>query len=199
MSSLRARQKQARSDQIIEAARSLFLKNGYSKTNMDAIADAAEVGVATIYIYFENKEGLVSALIRKDVSELGQEADELLKHLSDDPAEAVISLLDIYRKFEDYVSYELMREFIIQAKTEGPISDIIAWSHQIQIDGVKRALEHGQKAQTVSPTLDAEIAAGVIIDLLDRYISRLTSETGQSTDPDILPKYIRILFENWLA
>lgn len=199
MSSLRARQKQARSDQIIEAARSLFLKNGYSKTNMDAIADAAEVGVATIYIYFENKEGLVSALIRKDVSELGQEADELLKHLSDDPAEAVISLLDIYRKFEDYVSYELMREFIIQAKTEGPISDIIAWSHQIQIDGVKRALEHGQKAQTVSPTLDAEIAAGVIIDLLDRYISRLTSETGQSTDPDILSKYIRILFENWLA
>ena len=199
MSSLRARQKQARSEQILEAARRLFLENGYSKTNMDAIADAAEVGVATIYIYFENKEGLVSALIRKDVSELGQEADELLKHLSDDPAEAVISLLDIYRKFEDYVSYELMREFIIQAKTEGPISDIIAWSHQIQVDGVKRALEHGQKAQTVSPTLDTEIAAGVIIDLLDRYISRLTSETGQSTDPDILPKYIRILFENWLA
>jgi AcrR family transcriptional regulator len=199
MSSLRARQKKARSDQIIEAARRLFVANGYSKTNMDAIAEAAEVGVATIYIYFENKEGLVSALIQKDVLRLGYEADELLKSLPDDPAEGVIAILDIYRKFEDYVSYELMREFIIQAKSNGPISDIVAWSHEIQVDGIRRALEHGQKSKTVSATLDTELAAGVIVDLLDRYISRLTSETGSSTDPDILPKYIRVLFQNWLA
>lgn len=199
MSSLRARQKKARRDQIIEAARSLFVANGYSKTNMDAIADAAEVGVATIYIYFENKEGLVSALIQKDMLRLGHEADELLKSLPDDPAESVIAILDIYRKFEDYVSYELMREVIIQAKSDGPVSDIVAWSQKIQVDGIRRALEQGQKAKTVSPTLDTELAAGVIVDLLDRYISRLTSETGGSTDPDILPKYIKILFQNWLA
>jgi AcrR family transcriptional regulator len=199
MSSLRARQKKVRSDQIIEAARSLFVANGYSKTNMDAIADAAEVGVATIYIYFENKEGLVSALIQKDMLRLGHEADELLKSLPDDPAEGVIAILDIYRKFEDYVSYELMREVIIQAKSDGPVSDIVAWSQKIQVDGIRRALEHGQKAKTVSPTLDTELAAGVIVDLLDRYISRLTSETGASTDPDILPRYIKILFQNWLA
>ncbi len=199
MSSLRARQKKARSDQIIEAARRLFVANGYSKTNMDAIADAAEVGVATIYIYFENKEGLVSALIQKDMLSLGHEADELLKSQPDDPAEAVIAILDIYRKFEDYVSYELMREFIIQAKSDGPISDIVAWSHKIQVDGIRRALEHGQNVKTVSTTLDTELAAGVIVDLLDRYISRLTSETGRYTDPDILPKYIKVLFQNWLA
>jgi AcrR family transcriptional regulator len=199
MSSLRARQKKARSDQIIEAARRLFVANGYSKTNMDAIAEAAEVGVATIYIYFENKEGLVSALIQKDMLRLGHEADESLKSLPDDPAEGVIAILDIYRKFEDYVSYELMREVIIQAKSNGPVSDIVAWSQKIQVDGIRRALEHGQKAKTVSPTLDTELAAGVIVDLLDRYISRLTSETGSSTDPDILPKYIRTLFQNWLA
>jgi len=199
MSSLRARQKQARSDQILEAARILFVKNGYSKTNMDAIADAALVGVATIYIYFENKEGLVSALIRKDVSELGKEAERLLKCLPDDPAESVISILDIYRKFENYVSYELMREFIIQAKSDGPVSEVIGWTHKIQVDGVKRALEHGQKNKTISSSLDTDLAAGIIVDLLDRYISRLTSETGQSTDPEILPNYIRILFQNWLA
>jgi AcrR family transcriptional regulator len=199
MSSLRARQKKARRDQIIEAARRLFVANGYSKTNMDAIADAAEVGVATIYIYFENKEGLVSALIQKDMLRLGHEADELLKSLPDDPAEAVIAILDIYRKFEDYVSYELMREVIIQAKSDGPVSDIVAWSHAVQVDGIRRALEHGQKSKTVSASLDTELAAGVIVDLLDRYISRLTSETGSATDPNILPKYIRLLFQNWLA
>jgi AcrR family transcriptional regulator len=197
MSSLRLRQKQARSEQILEAARTLFLERGYSKTNMEAIAEAAEVGIATIYTYFDNKEGVVAAIIRKDVLELQKEAEELLNRLPKEPVDAVIALLGIYRKFDDYISYDMMRDFIIQAKVDGPVRETMHWTHIVQVDQVKRALEHGQKAGTVSRALACDDAACIVIDLLDRYVSRITSDSNRPKDAEALHRYIRVLFEPW--
>lgn len=49
---------------IVHAARKLFLEGGYAKTSMDGIADAAGVGIKTIYRHFENKDDLFSAVMR---------------------------------------------------------------------------------------------------------------------------------------
>jgi TetR/AcrR family transcriptional repressor of mexJK operon len=49
---------------IVYAARKLFLEGGYAKTSMDGIADAAGVGIKTIYRHFENKDDLFSAVMR---------------------------------------------------------------------------------------------------------------------------------------
>ena len=68
--SLRARQKELRKKQMLEAARKLFIANGYSKTSIETIAQNAEVGVATVYTYFENKENLAANLIRSDINEI---------------------------------------------------------------------------------------------------------------------------------
>ncbi len=44
---------------IIEAARSLFAKQGYEETSIAEIARAAGVGVGTVYLYFENKRQIL--------------------------------------------------------------------------------------------------------------------------------------------
>ncbi len=49
---------------IVHAARKLFLEGGYAKTSMDSIADAAGVGIKTVYRHFENKDDLFSAVMR---------------------------------------------------------------------------------------------------------------------------------------
>lgn len=49
---------------IVRAARKLFLEGGYAKTSMDGIADAAGVGIKTVYRHFENKDDLFSAVMR---------------------------------------------------------------------------------------------------------------------------------------
>jgi len=48
---------------IVHAARKLFLESGYAKTSMDSIADAAGVGIKTVYRHFENKDDLFSAVM----------------------------------------------------------------------------------------------------------------------------------------
>ena len=54
---------------VIEAARRLFLANGYERTTLGAVAQAARVSVATVKAIFANKAGLVSAV--RDVALAG--------------------------------------------------------------------------------------------------------------------------------
>ena len=48
---------------ISEAAEKLFIKQGIEKTTVSQIADLAGYSKATIYVYFENKEEIVSYLV----------------------------------------------------------------------------------------------------------------------------------------
>ena len=48
MMSLRERQKQKRREDMLAAARTLFVERGYSRSTMEAIAERAEVGVAGV-------------------------------------------------------------------------------------------------------------------------------------------------------
>ena len=50
-------------DQIVAAARKLFLESGYGTVSMDAIAAEAGVSKRTVYSHFQNKETLFGAII----------------------------------------------------------------------------------------------------------------------------------------
>lgn len=63
--STRRREQAARTRQdVVEAAQHLFLVDGYAKTTVGAIAEAAGVSVETVYKGFGGKPGLVRALVR---------------------------------------------------------------------------------------------------------------------------------------
>lgn len=53
----------AKRQAILEAAKTLFLDNGYASTSMDAVAAAAGVSKLTVYSHFNDKETLFSAAV----------------------------------------------------------------------------------------------------------------------------------------
>jgi TetR/AcrR family transcriptional repressor of mexJK operon len=55
---------QRKQSAIVRAARNLFLDGGYAKTSMDSIAEAAGVGIKTVYRHFLNKDDLFSAVMQ---------------------------------------------------------------------------------------------------------------------------------------
>ncbi|MBV9919013.1 MAG: TetR/AcrR family transcriptional regulator [Solirubrobacterales bacterium] len=67
----RAQKAQATHDRIVEAARHLFLQRGYVQTTIDAIAEAADVAVETVYARFRNKTNLMIAVKHATVTEDG--------------------------------------------------------------------------------------------------------------------------------
>ncbi len=67
-------------EQILQGAMQVFLSHGYAGTSMDRIAAASSVSKQTIYSYFQDKEGLFTALIERiTIHRLQQElgCDEL--------------------------------------------------------------------------------------------------------------------------
>lgn len=68
----REREKELRKNQILDAAKTLLLERGLKGTSVQRIAKKAELGVATIYAYYQNKEDLFSALQQEGLRLLQQ-------------------------------------------------------------------------------------------------------------------------------
>lgn len=93
---------------ILEAARKLFLDNGYEKTSIRSIADAIEYSPATIYLYFKDKNELLFALHQEAFQKLIEEFSNVL-HIRD-PYERLLAMGKHYMAyaFENPDLYELM-------------------------------------------------------------------------------------------
>ncbi|WP_025037146.1 TetR/AcrR family transcriptional regulator [Bradyrhizobium sp. DOA9] len=64
----------AKCSQILESARVLFLDQGFDATSMDAIARAAGVSKATLYVHFDDKDDLLLALVNEECRRYGPKA-----------------------------------------------------------------------------------------------------------------------------
>jgi TetR/AcrR family transcriptional repressor of mexJK operon len=61
---------QAKREQILKAARSLFLAQGYARTSMDAVTQEAGVSKQTLYAYFPSKVELIAAIVGDELETL---------------------------------------------------------------------------------------------------------------------------------
>ncbi|MGH8352349.1 MAG: TetR/AcrR family transcriptional regulator [Pseudomonas sp.] len=114
----------AKRQAILEAAKTLFLRNGYDGSSMDAIAAEAGVSKLTVYSHFTDKETLFSAAVQAKCEE---QLPELLFELTEGaPIEAV--LLNIGRGFHTLInsreSVELHRVMVTQATQNPKLSQL---------------------------------------------------------------------------
>ena len=59
-------------DNILQAAKSLFLRKGYTAASMREIAEEAGIGKATIYHHFQDKETIFKTLISTNIGKMHQ-------------------------------------------------------------------------------------------------------------------------------
>ena len=85
---------------ILEAAKSLFLSNGYEGSSMDAIAAEAAVSKLTVYSHFTDKETLFAAAVK---SKCEEQLPELLFELGDEVPVAQV-LLSIGRSCNELIN-----------------------------------------------------------------------------------------------
>jgi len=67
VSARRVREREARVSLILDAALQIFTSRGLHDGTMEEIAEAAELGKATLYYYFPSKETILHALVEKTI------------------------------------------------------------------------------------------------------------------------------------
>ena len=114
---------------IIEAARSLFAKQGYEETTISEIARAAGVGVGTVYLYFQNKRRIlieVSVSVNASIA-TAMQAPELLAI----PIQQIPRLLitESFRKCHENVA--VMSLYQVNVPSPEEMSQLIVADQQI--------------------------------------------------------------------
>jgi AcrR family transcriptional regulator len=89
------------SDLLIATARTVFAEKG-AEAPLDEIAKRAGVGPGTLYRHFPNRDALVEAVYKDEVSELADLADELLAAHPDEPLVALDEWMRAQIKFVNH-------------------------------------------------------------------------------------------------
>lgn len=89
----RQRELELRRADILAAATEVFAERGFEGAQVSEIASRAEVSLATIYVLFDNKEGLYRALLQEVSLDIFARVGELVKGI-EDPVENLLAMVD---------------------------------------------------------------------------------------------------------
>jgi len=94
----REREKENLRQEILDAARQLFVKNGYDNVSMRQIAEKIEYSPTTIYLYFKDKDELIQSLVEETFRKLEHEL-EAIKTAGLDPVLSLRKGAEAYIRF----------------------------------------------------------------------------------------------------
>src|SRR5262245_10596319 len=84
----REREKESLRQDILDAARELFISEGYENVSMRRIAERIEYSPTTIYLYFKDKAELLYSLCEETFSQLAERMSAIASE-SNDPVEVL--------------------------------------------------------------------------------------------------------------
>ncbi|MDX9785858.1 MAG: TetR/AcrR family transcriptional regulator [Desulfobacterales bacterium] len=109
------REKERRRQQILVAAKRVFLYKGFSRTTIEDIANEAELSAGTLYLYFKNKEELFASLSLRILQYLVirlEEVKAVMENSSNDRLEILKSAMyDVY----DFDTASIINMFHLQS------------------------------------------------------------------------------------
>ena len=172
----------ARQQQILEAAKSCFITNGFHQTSMRQILDAAEISAGAAYNYFAGKHDIVKAIVEEERADIDQVLEQL--NASKEPLSGIAQLVFDCIKYTDHDDAVLAVEIYAECSRNPDIKKL----DEENTDAMKKALQHavsrGVKSGTIAKRYSAEETAEWLLALIDGSISRI------ATNPKLKPKKV---------
>jgi len=167
---------EGRKAQILEAARVLFTRNGYSKTSVDEIASSLGMAKSALYYYYKNKEHLFfdsfSSEWENNINKFKQKAA-----LEDDPYRRIITFnLETLKYYESVV---------LQHKI--PVKILIETRNMFR-DFVYKLID--KHINFLSENLDEGIASGQFMHCDTRMVATTILEVKYAMQYDHLSKFM---------
>ena len=177
---------------ILEVARRMFAEKGYHGTNLNDVA--SEVGIArgTIYLHFETKDELLSAIIRQAEEQLLNALNQVIKD-EEDPLKKLRCIMREYltacHNYEDLIkvmSYELR-----EAAGTRLYGD---HSKPSVIDLVEDTIEEAKKTGVFDKNINTLIASRAFFSIVTIQAFREAREKGGLSVDEIIDSAMSIYF-----
>jgi AcrR family transcriptional regulator len=187
---------------MLEAAARLFDAQGYARTTFEQIAAEAGVGVATVYKYFESKQGIVSALLEPDLTAMLARARRIIEAPLPDPARSMVALLYAYRDVggRNWARREILQLTVFPGMgNEGPLTAFVRKADLMTQSQIAELLKRLRNAGSLNRKLPLQDAAAVIFSLLNQHFGMYLADSSMSFERmfRLLARRVRLLFADW--
>jgi AcrR family transcriptional regulator len=86
----------ARPDEVLDAALTLFTRQGFARTTVEQIARRAGLSKGAVYLYFPSKQALLQGLVRRAVVPLADDALAMVARHRGDPRPVIRGLMQMF-------------------------------------------------------------------------------------------------------
>ncbi len=169
----------AKQKEILRAAESLFVKQGFHQTGMAAICEAAGMSPGALYRYFDSKADIIQAFVEEEQAETAEMFEDLATTTNFKK-----SLVEILVVMIDAVSDETYGQLALEIAAEGARDDkigpILARAEQDALDQLTGVIIEAQKAGKIDEEADAQVSARVLLMIINGATGSSLGVTGLS-------------------
>jgi len=193
------RRAEARPDEVLDAALSLFTEKGYARTTVDQVAKRAGFSKGTVYLYFASKEAILEGLVRRTVEPVAEAAFETMADFRGDPRPVLAQFL---RAMAQALAVPKTRAVVMIVLQEAPVAPNIAALYRKSV--LERALPAmiallaqgvaGGHIRAIDPELTARSVIGpMIAHLLLSEVFAIRPEGGLQMDR-LVENHLTLIF-----
>jgi TetR/AcrR family transcriptional repressor of uid operon len=151
--------------QILEVAERCFLRDGFRGASISDICTEAQMSPGHLYHYFKSKEAIVRDLTEAHLQRVASRFEEMTAKTN--VLEAFLSEIDVWRQQKTKRNPALIHEVVAEASRNPAIAEILQRRTQALRDMLAGFLREGQQREQIDRQLDPDLAAAVVLSLVD--------------------------------
>lgn len=182
-------------DILVDSAVKVFFQKGYHRTKIKDITDNAGLAAGTFYLYFKNKEELLSDIAKKHAMSLYEELDKIYK-LDITEVEKLKRIISFNIKYcydnKEFVSVYL--EHIPNSETFNPIKNFRLFRKRFA-EIIENVVESGQHKNIFEQSINPIIAASSLHGMLKFTATNIFNlEAHEGITPDHVSETLSQIF-----
>ena len=107
--------------ELVEAGRELFTRHGFERTRIKDVTEAVDIGTSTFYQFFDSKEMLYVAVLKRERDRLIERVDAAVADAAT-PREEVRTMLETL--FDEVRSDPLISRMIVENELQAPLDQL---------------------------------------------------------------------------
>ncbi len=203
----KAREKERRRNQIIDAAERIIFSKGLEQATMDEIAEEAELSKGTLYLYFENKTELYIAITQRGSDLLNSKFAKIFSEAHDQKGlELIRKMGETYLNFVQehpnyftaFMYYESLSD--LEALEESTYVEQCNQNRREALNFMVRALQIGMQDGSVDERYEPKELATIIF-ASTRGLTAMAHASGRGHHAKLLEEIeveMSTIFENFL-